>query len=162
VPSALVSELKRLGKEQKARMKHLFIIAAGTLWTGVALGITAAFGLPPEEAFQVVPGFLVAGVATSYSVTFLFRRYLVLPEARRKYWLPFATIATGVSIWSTLVFFAAAVSSLVGGRHDLFDGYGYFLITGLLITLTVALPITYPLAYATQLLIARYAAPKNA
>lgn len=141
-------------------MKHLFIIGTGAVWTGVALGISAAFGLPSEEAFRVVPTFLTAGVATSYAVTFLFRRHFVLPAARKKYWLPFATIATGVAIWSTLLYGAAAVSSLVNGRQDLFDGYGHFLGTALLITFTVGLPITYPLAYGTQLAIARYAPPK--
>lgn len=142
-------------------MKHLFIIGTGAVWTCVALGISAAFGLPSEEALRVVPTFLTAGVATSYAVTFQFRRHFVLPAVRKKCWLPFATIATGVSIWSTLLFCAAAVSSLVNGRQDLFDGYGHLLGTALLITLTVGLPITYPLAYGTQLLIARYAAPKS-
>ena len=142
-------------------MKHLFIIGTGAVWTGVALGVSVAFGLPSEEALRVVPTFLTAGVATSYAVTFLFRRHFVLPAARKKYWLPFATIATGVAIWSTLLYCAAAVSSLVSGRQDLFDGYGYFLGTAFLITLTVGLPITYPLAYGTQLVLARYAPPKN-
>ena len=120
-----------------------------------------AFGLSSEEAIRVAPTFLTAGVATSYSVTFLFRRHFVLPAVRTKYWLPLATISTGVAIWSTLLFCAAAVSSIVNGRQDLFDGYGYFLGTALLITFTVGLPITYPLAYGTQLLIARYTAPKS-
>lgn len=143
-------------------MKQLFIVGAGIVWTGVALGILAPFGWPMDDTFRVVPGFLAAGIATSYSVSFIFRRHLVFPEVRKKYWLPFATIFAGVVIWSTVLFSAAAVNSLFEGTHDLFDGYGYWLITGLLITLTIGLPITYPLAYGTQLLIARYAAPKKA
>lgn len=142
-------------------MRHLIVAGTGALWTGVALGISAVFGLPSEEAWRVVPTFLIAGVATSYAVTFLFRRHLVFPEVRKKFWLPFATIATGVAIWLTLLSGAAAVSSLVNGKPDVFDGYGFLLFTGFLITLTVGLPITYPLAYGTQVLIARHTAPKN-
>src|SRR5690606_36053384 len=41
------------------------------------------------------------------------------------------TIPASVGIWSTLVFCGAAVSSLIGGRQDLFDGYSFFLIAGL-------------------------------
>ncbi len=142
-------------------MRHLFIVGIGAVWTGVALGISAVFGLPSEEALRVIPTFLIAGVATSYAVTFLFRRHLVFPGVRKKFWLPFATISTGVAIWLTLLSSAAAVSSLVNGRPDVFDGYGFLLFTGFLITLTVGLPITYPLAYGTQVLIARFAAPRH-
>lgn len=143
-------------------MKHLSIIAAGTVWTGVAFGLMAAFGLSLKDVIEVFPKFLTVGIATSYAVTWLFRRHLVIPDARTKRWLPFATIPTGVIIWSTLLFCWAAVSSLLSGKRDLFDGYGSFLISGLLLTLTVALPLTYPLAYVTQLLIARSAVQKTA
>ena len=138
------------------------ITGAGLAWTGIAFGIAGLFGLSLTDAREVAVPFAVAGVVTSYAVTWLFRAHLFAADVKRKRSLPFATIACGATIWSTGFFVLAAVSSLIQGQHDLFDGFGAFLIVGIASSLTIALPVTYPAAYLTQIVIARYAAPKTA
>lgn len=142
-------------------MCHLVIIFAGICWGLIALGIFAFYGLTLEDAAAIAPGYLGVGVVTSYVVSRLFRAHLKLPEARTHYWLPLATIPSGVCIWTFLLFSVSAVQSLVRGFPDLFDGFFAFLIAALLISLSIALPVTYPAAYLTQILLARYTNPQR-
>lgn len=56
---------------------------------------------------------------------------------------------------------ATAGTSRFGGRDNLFDGYGRSLGAALPVTLTLARPLTHPLACATPLLIAGPRGPKQ-
>jgi hypothetical protein len=136
-------------------MKHLVIIAAGSIWGAVALSTYFCFGLQAADLPRIAPSVFGCAVATAYLVTWTFRRALRDPRTCRNLALPFLTIATGVSSWVTLSFIVAAISSVVHGRHDVFDGFFYALVVAMLLMLTLALPVTYPLAYATQRLIGR-------
>jgi hypothetical protein len=155
-----VADFKR--SEKKCPMKYLLGACVGFAWSLLALVIGCLFGMTTADVGEVAPKFAAAGILTGVIVTCLFRVHLFSPDIRKKYWLPFATIACAVPIWSAILFTTGAVLSVVHGRHDLFDGFGYFLIAGVSVSLTVALPITYPIAYLSQLLLSRYAGPRKA
>jgi hypothetical protein len=143
-------------------MKHLVIISVGVAWSIIAVFIHFFFGVTMADVPDILPKFVIAGVFTSYAVTWLFRRHLVMPDAQKNSLLPLATIPCGVSIWSVLLFTLAAVQSAIGGRNDLFDGFWYFIILAVAVSLTIALPITYPAAFLTQKVISRYGKTKPA
>jgi len=132
------------------------------VWSTIALAVTHAFGLPAVDMVEVIPSFAAAGVITSFVITWLFSDPLCAPNVKTKYWLPFATIVCAVPIWSTVLFTISAIVSVIHGRHDLFDGFWLFVIVGVVSPLTVALPVAYPTAYFTQLVVSRYVSPKNA
>lgn len=136
-------------------VRHLAIISIGILWGAIAVASMGCFGLTAAEAVEIAPRFIAAAIPTSYAVTRLFRRQLSSLDVRKKYWLPFATIPCAVGLWTVLLFSLAAAASLSSGRQDVFDGFWLFLMVGLGLTLTAALPITYPLAYITQVVIHR-------
>lgn len=141
-------------------MKHIIIVCAGVVWSALAFATALFFGISAADAWNFIAPSLGAGIATSYAVTWIFRRHLVVPQVRKKYWLPFATIPSGVGIWTTLLFCVAAIHSLIRGRDDLFDGYLFVMLAASFVTLSVALPVTYPVAYLTQVLISRYHSSK--
>jgi hypothetical protein len=142
-------------------MRHLVIICLGFAWSCLAVLLHLFFGLTWSEVPDIFPKFTIAGILTSYLVTFLFRRPLVLASSQKNILVPLATIPCGVSIWSILLFSFAAIQSLIGGRNDVFDGFWYFIFSAIVVSLTFALPITYPAAYLTQNLISRYGKAKQ-
>ena len=143
-------------------MRHFTIICAGFAWSVIALMLHLGVGALWSDIPVIFPKFAIAGVLTSYAVTALFWKHLGDASSPKKYFLPVATISCGVSIWSVLIFVIAAGESLIVGRNDIFDGIGYYIPLAIIVSLTVALPITYPAAYFTQTLIARYGKTKSA
>jgi NO-binding membrane sensor protein with MHYT domain len=137
-------------------MRHFIIISAGVAWSCIAILLQFLFGLAASDVPDVFLRFAIAGILTSYAVTRLFRSHLIQPEARENFWLPLATISSGVSIWSLLLVTLAAVQSFIAGRNDLFDGFSYFIILAVATSLTIALPVTYPAAYITQNLVSHF------
>ena len=125
----------------------------------IALVLCRVWDMTTADMPGIGPQGILAAVGTSYAITWLFRRQFAAPDVKRKFWLPFLTILTAVPIWSLILFTLAAGNSMVQGRHDLFDGFGFFVFAGLITSLTVGLPLTYPAAYLTQILAARYAKP---
>lgn len=136
-------------------MKHVAIIAAGFIWGAVALSTYFCLGLTAADLPRIAPSAFGCAIATAYLVTWMFGRTLRDPQSCRGRALPFLTIATGVASWVTLSFIVAAISSITHERPDAFDGFFYALVVAILLMLTLALPVTYPLAYATQRLIGR-------
>jgi NO-binding membrane sensor protein with MHYT domain len=141
-------------------MRHAIVIACGAAWAAITLLLCRLWDMPAADMLAVAPQFLAAGIATSYVVTSLYRRQLAAPDVKRKFWLPLLTILTAVPIWSTILYSGSAVVSTIRGRHDLFDGFWFFVLAGLVTAFTVGLPLTYPAAYLTQVLVSRYARPK--
>jgi hypothetical protein len=136
-------------------MKHLAIVTAGLIWSVIALAATAAIGASLRDVASMSGGYAAAGIVTSYLVTWLFRKRLRSAHVRRNFVLPFATMTAGVSIWCLVLFTGSAIVSLLTSTGDAFDGFFHFLWYALLITLTVGLPLSYPAAYFTQVMIGR-------
>lgn len=138
-------------------------IISGVVWCGIALGILLTMHASLNEVSDIFPTYFVASLLASYFVTMIFRRQLFDERVRRRWWLPFATIPAGVTLWSCFVFLVGFVFSAIRGDSlgRPFDGLVFFIFYALIYTLTIYLVITYPCAYLTQVLIGRYAKPHS-
>lgn len=131
-------------------MRHVATIIAGIVWGIVALLTYACLGMDADDLWQISASTFGCAIATAHIVVWTFRGVWSSPRASRNRALPFATIAVGVAVWLVMTFSVAAISSLIRGRPDVFDGFFYAFPVTIVAMLTVALPVTYPLAYATQ------------